>query len=169
MFRILTLLCLLITFSFAQAQEEQAQEEKTFTLSDTEFERGSILRTYDLNFAEQKAYIDELSFPLMDSLSQFLLANEHLLVEIGVHFEFGYVKSYEVNSYKLDQERARQIRTYFVHQGISKQRLSPVGYAYYEPLISKSELKKLSTEEQSKAALQNRRVEFKITGILPRK
>ncbi len=68
----------------------------------------------------------------------------------------GYADERGEESYnqKLSEARARSVRDLLVRNGVSKERLSSVGYGTSNPR---------APEKSDKAYRQNRRVEFKIT------
>ena len=160
-------LTLLFSLSVLLLFGQRQKEVKFFKLSDESFERGAIFRTYNLHF--YKAEIQENSFATLDSVAAFLIQHPELFINIGVHIPKGYIKDYEVNPKKIDQERAAAIRDYLVFKGVNHQRLVPEGFGWYEPLIREKELLEIDEKERGEMRMKNLRVEFKIIGIIEKK
>ncbi|HEY1038164.1 MAG TPA: OmpA family protein [Bacteroidia bacterium] len=91
------------------------------------------------------------SFPELDTLAAFLHRNIHLYLEIAGHTDNS---GNEKANIKLSQGRAKTVCDYLVSKGISKARITHLGYGSSKPLVSNK------TKEGKK---QNRRVEFKLT------
>lgn len=89
----------------------------------------------------------------LNKLVAFIKSNEKIKVEIGGHTDnVGSKASNQV----LSENRARSVYNYLVEHGIEPIRLTYKGYADNEPV---------ATNETAEGRQQNRRTEFKITGI----
>ncbi|TND10065.1 MAG: OmpA/MotB domain-containing protein [Bacteroidetes bacterium] len=136
-------------------------DQTGFTLSDSVFQQGSLLRTYAVVFDYDKNTIRPPAFPFLDSVAQFLLKHDSLSFEIRSHLDVR--SSSEMYGQNLSQKRAKAIADYFIAKGIAAKRLIPKGYHNTMPLFSKQEIAKMKTKEEQEAAYaKNRRVEFVI-------
>ncbi|BAV07160.1 Outer membrane protein OmpA [Filimonas lacunae] len=82
---------------------------------------------YTLNSAE----IQPASFPALNQLADSLLANPHMVVEIGGHTDS--TGSGALNQ-ALSQSRADHVKAYLVSKGVNKNRISAKGYGSDKPL-----------------------------------
>lgn len=86
----------------------------------------------------------------LNNLLKFLNENTNLKVEISGHTDNSGNESHNLT---LSNDRAKSVADYLIMNGISKKRISSVGYGGQKPIIDNS------TEENRQI---NRRVEFKI-------
>jgi outer membrane protein OmpA-like peptidoglycan-associated protein len=104
------------------------------------------------------------SFPVLDSIATFILINDSLILEIGVHTDS---RVSEKSSMRLDQKRAESVVEYLTDKGISSNRLVAKGYGESQLIIPVKEINKMTTpQEQEEAHAQNRRTELKIIEIV---
>jgi OmpA-OmpF porin, OOP family len=102
-------------------------------------------------FDTNKATIKKVSFALLDDVSQALIDNPKIKVEIGGHTDSQGNDSFNL---KLSQKRAESVRTYLIKKGVTSDRLAPKGYGENVPIAD---------NRTSDGRAQNRRVEFVIT------
>jgi outer membrane protein OmpA-like peptidoglycan-associated protein/5-hydroxyisourate hydrolase-like protein (transthyretin family) len=112
---------------------------------------GQVFTFRNIYFDFNKATIRKESYPVLDSIYQFLAENPTIVVEVAGHAdERG---GYEYNI-RLTQARANAVVDYLVKKGINPNRLIPKGYGWTQPVI-----KGAKTEKEHQL---NRRVEFRI-------
>lgn len=106
----------------------------------------------NIYFATNSFQPDSSSFSELDKISQLLLQNPTIKVEIGGHTDnVGLAKKNMV----LSMQRATAIVAYLVKKGIPSNRLIAKGYGATKPISS-------NNTEQGRQ--QNRRTELKVTG-----
>lgn len=131
----------------------------TFSLTDTTFKTGSVLRTYSMIFDLGKITLKPESFAFLDSLYNFLDKNKQLAIEID---RYGDNQKPE-SSIKLGEGRARAIRDYLVEKGISIKRFYIKSYGDRKPIFSQVAINQAKTKEQKEELNRlNRRTEFVI-------
>jgi len=132
---------------------------QTFALTDSTFTENDVYLSRAMFWDLGKTTLNPKSFVLLDSIADFLKKNDHVLLEVGVHYDGRTADREQYMSRKLSGSRARSIVDYFVDQGIPKERLSPKGYGSTKPMY----VEDLDTVmEREEAYAKNRRVEFKI-------
>lgn len=137
---------------------------QSFKLTDSTFKTGDILICRELVFDFAKSTIRQESFQYLDSIVNFLNKNNNLIIEVGNHTDN---RGSDMYSTCLTCNRAKAVVDYLISKGISKDRLSSMGYKDTKSIISEGEIAKLKTiEEIETAHLKNRRTEFKIIKIL---
>lgn len=103
------------------------------------------------------------SFSHLDSIADFLIRNDRLIIEIGIHTDS---RGSDIRSERLDQKRAESIREYLVAEGVDSVRLLAQGYGESKLIISDNQILKMqSAQEKENAHSINRRTEFKIIEI----
>lgn len=133
----------------------------SFSFGNTVFIKGQYMRTQQVYFQLGKYELDEKAFPFLDTLSEFLHIHPELCIEIQKHEPVDPKMSMH-----LSQRRAEAIMEYLVNKGISKERLTAVGYGESKPIWSDYELKHAkSKDEAEKYKQENRRLELKITRV----
>ncbi len=136
---------------------------QTYSLNDSIFFKGQILRTRQILFDFAKSTMRAESFAHLDSVAMFLKTHTKLKIEISVHTDTRSAKSY---STCLSCNRARAIHDYLVSKGVNPSQLVYKGYEGCNPLIPDAEIKKMQKKEQQEQAHQkNRRVEYRILEI----
>lgn len=114
-------------------------------------QKGVTAKLEKIYFQAGKDAILEESLPKLRRLRDFLLLNPEVKIEIQGHVNLdGSKKSSKI----LSQRRARQILKYLINEGISKKRLTAVGFGFDKPVF------KTPLDEDQKEA--NRRVEILI-------
>jgi len=104
----------------------------------------------DIHFEFDKAVIKPESFPVLDSIAQWLLSRPSMVVEIAGHTDSIGSATYNLS---LSQRRAEAVREYLIEKGVSPERIYARGYGETQPISSNS------TEE---GRAKNRRVEIRI-------
>lgn len=103
------------------------------------------------------------SYSHLDSIAEFLVRHDSLIIEIGIHTDSRGSDNY---SMRLDKRRAESIMEYLIKKGVDSERLSAKGYGETELIISDEEIEKMKTaQEKEEAHAVNRRTEFKIIEI----
>jgi outer membrane protein OmpA-like peptidoglycan-associated protein len=125
-----------------------------FSLQDSEFKVGDVYVSHKMIFNYNSDVFLPESSVYLDSIAVFLLKNETLVIEIGVHRDERGKLEY---SRLFTQKRAAAIAAYLVSKGIRSELLVAKGYEANEPIIVGA-----ITEEQH---WMNRRTEFKILGM----
>jgi len=126
---------------------------QTFSLKDTAFVKGSVLRK-NIYFGYDAFVIQPESFLFLDSMASFLNTNKQLQIEVGNHNDERGSTAY---SKDLTGKRAQAITDYLISKGIDKNRIVSKGYSSSSPVIVHAK-----TEQEHQL---NRRTEFKIIGI----
>jgi len=130
---------------------------KYFNYSNKVFEPGEI-KILNRNALTYKSTLPrkENSYPSLDSLARFLQLNRSLKIEIGYYSD----TSTNLNLIlKFSQMRADWIAGYLEVKGISKERLSSVGYGPKSPIYPNRNRNGTINKESS---IRNRRAEIKI-------
>lgn len=113
-------------------------------------EVGSSVKLENIFFETAKATLMKESYGELDRVAQFMRDYPTIKIEIAGYTD--NVGSVESNK-KLSQERANEVASYLVSQGISQSRVTPVGYGMENPIADNN-----TAEGRQK----NRRVEFTI-------
>jgi len=126
--------------------KEQAYVSQKIELTDSIFGVGNLYRTYEIFFNSDNQ-LDAASIVKLNAIADFLLKNNTLEIEIGVHSNKRTVNIYSISTTQI---RANLIKTIFILNGVKKNRL--IGYQKKEPITAD--------------AIKNRRVEVKVIGFL---
>lgn len=127
---------------------------------------------YDYN----EASLRPESFPALDELVLLLNDNPYCAIELSAHTDRVGSQSFNLD---LSQRRAQSVVDYLISQGVSPERLTPVGYGKSEPRIVDQRIaltygfplgqsldedfvSLLDEEHRSIADQLNRRTEFKV-------
>lgn len=113
---------------------------------------GKSIKIEDIEFKQGTSEIVPNSIPKLKRLKDFLALNSDINIEIQ-----GHVFALGDNSFagqKVSEARAKRVLKYLVENGISKSRLSAVGYGNTQPIFPEP---KFFYEEQA-----NRRVEILV-------
>lgn len=114
---------------------------------------GKSVQIGGIEFVPGTSQITESSIPKLNRLKDFLIINSMLNIEIQGHvYEPGEDNSF--SGQKMSEARAKRIMKYLTDHGISRERLSAVGYGNTAPIYKNP---KTYSEEQA-----NRRVEILI-------
>jgi outer membrane protein OmpA-like peptidoglycan-associated protein len=96
----------------------------------------------------------------LNKLVTLLKENPNVKIQINGYTDSRGAKSYNV---KLSKNRAKSVKDYLVSNGIDKSRLTYKGFGPANPVITDSEINKMTSSSERRAAhLKNRRTEFEI-------
>jgi outer membrane protein OmpA-like peptidoglycan-associated protein len=113
--------------------------------------KGRIVILQQVRFANDRDVILPDSFPLLEEVSQVLLANPRVArVRVEGHTDS---KGKPVHNTRLSERRARKVREFLVERGVAAGRLEARGFGPERPLVP-------NTTPVGRA--RNRRVEFVI-------
>jgi OOP family OmpA-OmpF porin len=104
--------------------------------------------TQQIHFDFDKATIRSESFPILDAVTQVLVQNPKMTLEIQGHTDNKGNAAYNL---KLSDSRANSVRMYLVGHGIDSSRLISHGYGLTQPIVP-------NTTDANRAL--NRRVQF---------
>lgn len=113
-------------------------------------EKGEAIRLNNIFFEFNKADLMSESFNELDRLYDILKDNPKISIEIGGHTDDQGSDQY---NQKLSESRAQSVINYLIEKGISKNRLTAVGYGKTAPVVP-------NDNDENRA--YNRRVEFKV-------
>ena len=116
------------------------------------FVQGELTKLEQVYFGAGVPEILEESYPQLNRLRDFLLLNPTVSIEIHGHVNISEEGVGEAK--KLSKQRAMMVKKYLVENGISPNRLFPVGFGDSKPVFATPQ-----NEEQKEA---NRRVEILI-------
>lgn len=138
---------------------------QTFDLTATRLDSGDVYCPRpNVYFEFDKPTIRPKSFPMLDSLSDFLRQFPNVIIEINTHTDSRYSEYY---SRRLDQSRSESVKEYLVDQGVPENQLIAQGRGKSNPLVTDAEIEQMKTDqEKEEAHARNRRVEFKILATI---
>lgn len=113
-------------------------------------EIGEVVRLNNVFFDFDKYELKPESFPELDRVVKFL--NDYPTLEIELSGHTDNIGSDDYNQ-KLSENRANAVAEYIYSKGISKNRISVIGYGETHPV---------DTNDTEEGRQKNRRVEFKI-------
>jgi outer membrane protein OmpA-like peptidoglycan-associated protein len=113
---------------------------------------GKTMKIEEIEFEAGTAEVSQDSKDELDRLTHFLLLNSEIEIEIQGHVYA--VGENTISTQKMSEERAKAIMKYLITSGVSKSRLTAVGYGNTKPIYADAE-----NEKQQQA---NRRVEIKV-------
>lgn len=120
-------------------------------------ENGNIPYLVHVYYDFNQAYIREESVPALDALLAMLELNPDFIVELGSHTDSR--GSFRYNR-RLSQRRAESVVRWLTSKGVSRDRLSAVGYGENKNVNNCKNNIPCSEKEHQ----MNRRTEFKIVG-----
>ena len=120
-------------------------------------ENGNIPYLVHVYYDFNQSYIREESIPALESLLKMLELNPDFIVELGSHTDSR--GSFRYNR-RLSQRRAESVVRWLTNKGISRDRLSAVGYGENKNVNNCKNNVPCSEKEHQ----MNRRTEFKIIG-----
>jgi OOP family OmpA-OmpF porin len=141
---------------FMDAEVHQLKIEKLMDLSTLDFASlqdldHTKLRTNAIHFAFKSAELGEGSDAVLEQLTGLLRQHPELELVIEAHTDDIGSTGYNI---ELSQQRAQNVQAYLEAQGVSGDRLVPIGHGKNQPIASNR------TEEGRSL---NRRVEFRMT------
>ena len=141
---------------FLDAEVHMLQIEKLMDLSKLDFAsvqelNHAKLRTNAIHFAYKSSDLGEGSEPVLEQVLDLLKQHPELQLVIEAHTDDVGSRAYNID---LSQKRAQSVEAYLLANGVSTERLIPIGHGKNQPIASNK------TEE---GRSQNRRVEFRVT------
>ena len=109
------------------------------------------MRTNAIHFAFKSAEMGEGSEPVLEQILGLLRQHPEVQLVIEAHTDDIGSRDYNID---LSQQRAQSVQAYLLQNGITPERLIPVGHGKNQPIASNK------TED---GRSQNRRVEFRMT------
>lgn len=134
---------------------------QTFDLSSEYFKVGDVFNAkHRIVFKYNSAEIAQQPCLILDSLAQFLIKHDSLVVKIGTHRDS---RGSEYYSKRITMVRARSIVRYLIGKGVKNERMVAYGGEHYSPIIEDSLIAKIINREEKEAAYAvNRRTEITI-------
>lgn len=126
--------------------------QKTDTIRLHKFEAGELTKLEQVYFSAGLPEIMEESFAQLNRLRDLLLLNPSMSIEIHGHVNLD--ENSAKKAQKLSKQRALMVKKYLVQNGVSPERLFPIGFGSSKPIYERPQ-----SEEQKEA---NRRVEILI-------
>lgn len=149
----LTIKCDAKGYFFADRVENVAANiDSEFTIWLEPLKQGKSLQIEEIEFHPGTSDFIPSSESKLRRLKDFMALNSEVKIEIQ-----GHVFSLDDNSFagqKLSEARAKRVYNYLVENGISKDRMTTIGFGNTKPIFPKP---KFAYEEQ-----MNRRVEIKV-------
>ena len=98
-------------------------------------EKGETVRLNNIFFDYNKHTLKEESFPELNRIAKMLNENQKIKIIIT-----GHTDNIGSNSYnkKLSKERSQSVMDYLISKGVSKNRLSYVGFGETKPVADNS-------------------------------
>jgi outer membrane protein OmpA-like peptidoglycan-associated protein len=128
-------------------------QEKVILIELEPVRSGKTVQLEELDFIPGTSQFTEKSIPKLKRLNDFLVLNSMLNIEVQGHvFEPG--ESNSIAGQKMSEARAKRVMKYLLDNGISKERITAVGFGNTKPIYP---FPKHYQEEQA-----NRRVEILI-------
>lgn len=132
--------------------EITGKTDELFVLQLDKIGVGKTMKIEEIEFEAGTAEVSQDSKDELDRLTHFLLLNSEIEIEIQGHVYA--VGENTISTQKMSEERAKTIMKYLITSGVSKSRLTAVGYGNTKPIYADAE-----NEKQQQA---NRRVEIKV-------
>lgn len=141
---------------FLDAEVHMLQIEKLMDLSKLDFAsvqelNHAKLRTNAIHFAYKSSDLGEGSEPVLEQVLELLKQHPELQLVIEAHTDDVGSRAYNID---LSQKRAQSVEAFLLANGVSTDRLIPIGHGKNQPIASNK------TEEGRSL---NRRVEFRVT------
>ncbi|MBL7946171.1 MAG: OmpA family protein, partial [Flavobacteriales bacterium] len=141
---------------FLDAEVHMLQIEKLMDLSKLDFAsvqelNHAKLRTNAIHFAYKSSDLGEGSEPVLEQVLDLLKQHPELQLVIEAHTDDVGSRAYNID---LSQKRAQSVEAFLLANGVSTDRLIPIGHGKNQPIASNK------TEEGRSL---NRRVEFRVT------
>lgn len=125
---------------------------------DEDLEVRQILDVDPLVFQKSRSTLMPVSYPVLDDLVKLLKENPRIIrLEVGVHTDSG---GQHWSNMKLTNARAQKVAQYLIQQGIDSSRIEASGYGSLMPIAEGT---------SPEARIKNRRVEFVVRDVAPRK
>lgn len=147
------------------AREELDKIQPTFNLQSTHVKEGDLYHPLlnTILFDYNKWTFRPQCLPHLDSLAQFFIQHDSLIVQVETHVDERIDPRY---SKRLDQRRSQAVVDYLIKKGVEPNHLRAKGFGHTDPIIPKDRVAQLKTQAEKEAAhAMNRRTVFKIIGI----
>jgi outer membrane protein OmpA-like peptidoglycan-associated protein len=118
---------------------------------------GEQITVYNVYFNYDKSFLREDSKENLADLIEFLTKYPKLKIEVGAHTDSRGAEWYNKN---LSQQRASEVKAYFVKRGVNSNNIEASGYGETSP-VHKCETDEACSEEQHQL---NRRTTFVLSG-----
>jgi len=125
-------------------------EVKDFTTTELSLASGVIIPLRKVYFALGSSVIEEISYPELNKLVDFLVEKPDLKIQINGHTD--NVGDKKLNR-KLSEARAIEVQNFLIQNGISKERIRAKGFGDTMPIYE-------NTSRENRGI--NRRVEFEV-------
>lgn len=122
-------------------------------LKEENMKEGQVFEVKHLYFEENSVDITDVSMPVLDEISQFLVKNDKIKIEVG-----GHTNNWCDTDYcnKLSKSRAKSVAEYLVEKGVDGSRVYYKGYGKEKPI---------SSNKTAQGRAKNQRVELTILSI----
>ncbi len=135
---------------YPELPEQKDSVTKDTIIAMDQMSEGDTLILQNIYFESSKAALLPSSFDELDQLYRAMKTNEKMKIEIHGHTD--NIGSPAYNK-ELSNQRAKAVMDYLLSKGISKERLSYIGFGETRPV---------SNEDSEKGRAKNRRVAFRI-------
>lgn len=109
---------------------DQSEESRQYTLQFPLSSLTSPVLIRNVFYAFDSAELTDNSTQALDSLVTLLNENPHVTIELSAHCDYRGADTYNL---RLSQRRAESVVRYLISQGITQDRLTPVGYGESNP------------------------------------
>ena len=116
---------------------------------------GTIVEIPNILYDFNKATLQSVSFPVLDSLANLLIANPSTVIEIRSHTDDIGSDAYNLD---LSNRRAKSVVDYLITRGVQAANLESKGYGESLPI----EPSRINGKDNPKGRAKNRRTEFKV-------
>lgn len=116
---------------------------------------GTIVEIPNILYDFNKATLQPVSFPVLDSLATLLIGNPNTVIEIRSHTDDIGSDSYNLD---LSNRRAHSVVDYLIGRGVQETQLQSKGYGESLPL----EPNRINGKDNPAGRAKNRRTEFKV-------
>lgn len=111
---------------------------------------GNSLIIRNIYFDFDKFQILDNSFPLLDSLANYMKTHDRTIIQIIGHTDNAGTQEY---NHDLSYNRASEVVKYLISKGVSKEQLSAIGFGSEQPI---------SPNDEEEGRKKNRRIEIKL-------
>lgn len=116
---------------------------------------GTIVEIPNILYDFNKATLQAVSFPVLDSLATLLIGNPGAVIEIRSHTDDIGSASYNL---ELSNRRAHSVVDYLISRGVQEAQLQSKGYGETLPI----EPNRINGKDNPAGRAKNRRTEFKV-------
>ncbi len=116
---------------------------------------GTIVEIPNILYDFNKATLQPVSFPVLDSLANLLIGNPGTVIEIRSHTDDVGSDAYNL---ELSNRRAKSVVDYLITRGVKAEQLESKGYGETLPLVPN----RINGKDNPEGRAKNRRTEFKV-------